>query len=458
MGEKSEIRDPVHNFIHLDGFELAVVNSSPFQRLRHINQLALSSLVYPGATHRRFEHSLGVMDLAGRIFDVVTRPENLTDAVREVIPDGLTFAYGRTSLRMAALLHDTGHLPFSHAAEDELLPVDWDHERITYNIISSDEMKPVWESMDVPPKLDLIAKIALGPRKVEKLKLDLQFSPWEAILAEIVVGDVFGADRIDYLLRDSIHTGVAYGRFDHHRLIETMRILPAAPSDEEDGDVTQHEPQLGIKRGGMESAEGLQLARYFMFGQVYFHPTRLIYDQHLKDFLAAWLPNGMFATDVADHLALTDNEVTAAIREAAADDGRAGHDHARRIVERDHFRKVYQRQPDDDTAGVKAMFEAAKAEFGEDVIKHGARPKRGDAPDFPVLDWNGDVKSSLSLSEVMKELPVSLNEYIFAEKGIRQEVDEWLQSERDHILVSVLAEEAEEDSKTAIDDASEEAK
>src|SRR5438067_7299829 len=119
-----EIRDPVHTFIRVDTDERMVVDSPPVQRLRHVHQLALTYLVYPGATHRRFEHSLGVMELAGRVFDVITHPGNITnDAAREVVPGNATdLAYWRRVVRLAALCHDIGHLPFSHAAEAELLP------------------------------------------------------------------------------------------------------------------------------------------------------------------------------------------------------------------------------------------------------------------------------------------------------------------------------------------------
>ena len=104
--------------------------------------------------------------------------------------------------------------------------------------------------------------------------MQTRVSDWEAILSEIIVGDVFGADRIDYLLRDSYHAGVSYGRFDHYRLIDTLRILPISETDSQ-------EPALGTERGGLESAEALLWARYFMYTQLYFHPTRRIYDSHL---------------------------------------------------------------------------------------------------------------------------------------------------------------------------------
>src|SRR6516165_6619056 len=129
---------------------------------------------------------------------------------------------------------------------------------------------------------------------------------WQAILSEIIVGDAFGVDRMDYLLRDSHHAGVAYGKFDHFRLIDTLRILPSGEDD-------SRQPTLGVEEGGLHSAEALLLARYYMYSQVYFHPIRRIYDIHLQDFLTAWLPGGKFPTDIESHLRMTDNEVNARI-------------------------------------------------------------------------------------------------------------------------------------------------
>ena len=225
MKNTHEIRDPIHVFIRLDSDERRVLDSRPFQRLRHIHQLAMTYLIYPGATHKRFEHSLGVMELAGRVFDIVTNPDHVTDDIKDLLgplnaPDQR--AYWRRVVRMAALCHDIGHLPFSHAAEKELLPDDWDHEDLTRKIIVSDEMKTIWGSGTPPLRPEDLEKLAIGPKKAT----DLEFADWETILTEIIVGDAFGVDRMDYLLRDSHHVGVVYGKFDHHLLIDTLRILP----------------------------------------------------------------------------------------------------------------------------------------------------------------------------------------------------------------------------------------
>ena len=315
-----EIRDPIHTFVRLDSAERQVLDSRPFQRLRHIHQLALTYLVYPGATHKRFEHSLGVMELASRVFDTVTSHANVTDRVRDrlgQLDNRDELAYWRRVLRMAALCHDLGHLPFSHAAEQYLLPDGWDHERMTRELIRSDEMRAIWDGMRPPLVPEDIMKLAVGQKKAAELR----FSAWESILSEIIVGDAFGVDRMDYLLRDSHHAGVAYGRFDHYRLVDTLRILalPAADRAQESG-----EPALGLESGGIQSAEALMLARYFMYSQVYFHAVRRIHDIHLMDFLREWLDGGMFSTDAQEHLKITDNEVTAAFLDAAAGNGEGG--------------------------------------------------------------------------------------------------------------------------------------
>lgn len=181
-------------------------------------------------------------------------------------------------------------------------------------------MQSIWTAMSPPLRVDDIVKLAVGPKELR----GVAFSDWEAILAEIIVGNAFGVDRMDYLLRDSYHAGVSYGRFDHFRLIDTIRILPGS----EDGDDT---PTLGIEQGGIQSAEALLLARYFMFSQPYFHAIRRIYDIHLKDFLHAWLKSGQYSTDIRRHLAMTDNDVLAAIQKSAWNESAPGHDPARRM-------------------------------------------------------------------------------------------------------------------------------
>ncbi len=484
-----EIRDPIHVFVRLDTDERSVVDSAPFQRLRHIHQLATTFLIYPGATHKRFEHCLGVMELAGRVFDVVTHPYNIHEDIRRVIPqitDPKQLGYWRSCLRMAALCHDIGHLPFSHAAEKELLPEEWDHERLSRELILSPEMRNLFNAMTPPLRAEDVVKLAVGPEEAN----DLSFSTWETILAEIIVGDAFGVDRMDYLLRDSHHAGVPYGRFDHHRLIDTLRILPSPPAQgdslsqgdpvaQESGAPTigvqgnvpqdapaqtsstavaanqsgvapppvvnpaQHshpsyiqyprEPALGIEEGGLHSAAALMVARFFMYSQLYFHPIRRAYDIHLKDFLKDWLSGGQFPTDANRHLEVTDNEVTSALLHASRTPAAPGHDAARRLMCRDHFRLLYQRHPEDvaiNPEAGEAIFSAACEEFGEERVRRDRYSQRSGAPDFPVLTKDGRIASSLAMSQTLTQLEAVSIDFVFVDKAILNKAQDWLRENR----------------------------
>jgi len=355
---------------------------------------------------------------------------------------------------MAALFHDVGHLPFSHAAEHELLPTGWDHERLTVEIVRSPEMMSIWNILTPPLRWEDIVKLAVGPKKCGAYaKMGAlappiaEFDDWQAILADVIVGDAFGVDRMDYLLRDSYHAGVSYGRFDHYRLIDTLRILPKEQEESQ-------EPALGVEEGGLHSAEALLLARYFMYTQVYFHPVRRIYDVHLKDFLSDWLKDdgrsGRLPTDIDDHLALTDNEVMSAILNAASDSTRPGHDAARRIIQRDHFHLIYKRNPVD--AGVNpnatdAVFAAARDKFGIEKVRRDARPGKNEGIDFPVLTKDQRVASSLTMSEALRHVPVAAFDYVYVDDLLAEDAEKWLKEERNQIIQ--LKESEETDGSTS---------
>jgi HD superfamily phosphohydrolase len=438
-----EIRDAIHVFVRVASEERKVLDSRPFQRLRHINQLALSPFVYPGATHKRFEHSLGVMELAGRVFDVVTRDENIRDKIREALPelsdeDGKR--YWRRVLRISALCHDIGHLPFSHAAEDILLPEGWSHEYLTRDLILSDEMENIWNSMTPPLRSTDIVKLAVGPTKLSN-DADYQFTNWQAILAEIIVGDAFGVDRMDYLLRDSHHVGVTYGRFDHHRLIDTLRILPSSPTDSGEG---KGQPELGIEHGGLQSAEALAFARYFMYSQVYFHPVRRSYDLLLGDFMKSWLPDDYYPTDTEGHLSYTDNEVWAAILKSARNSGDKCFEYSDRILNRKHFRVIYQRNPEDikiNMNAAHAIFEAAKEKFGEKNIRMDSYTQKSTGIDFPVLMNDERIASSISLSDTLNKIPVAKFEFVYCVPEIKKSAQSWCRDNGSEIIKKAVEED-----------------
>lgn len=241
-----QIRDPVHNFIELREKERELVNTFAFQRLRGIRQLAMAYLVYPGALHTRFEHSLGVKHVAGLM------AENL-----ELGDDD------KETIRYAALLHDIGHGPFSHVSEDILeryadrssLRPDQKkekiHEIITIGIIQNDSQ----------------INAILGQITCDKIASLLSEWRGEPVLRSLVSGPL-DADKQDYLLRDSLFCGVKYGIFDLHQLHRSLKAYGL-----------ENNRDLMIKEDGIHALEQFVLAKYYLTTNVYQHKVRLITDQ-----------------------------------------------------------------------------------------------------------------------------------------------------------------------------------
>ncbi len=336
---------------------------------------------------------------------------------------------------MAALCHDIGHLAFSHSTERELLPSGYSHEHLTADIIRSAEMERILGAVTPPLRSDDVVKLAVGP----KILRDTQFTDWEAILSEIIVGDAFGCDRMDYLLRDSLHIGVAYGKFDHFRLIDTLRILPASHADSE-------EPCLGIEEGGLHSAEALLLARYFMNTQVYYHPVRRIYDIHLRDFLKRWLGDSMAAANPSSLLVITDVQVMNTMMEAARASDHPCHELACLIMDRKHFRLAYQLNSEDRRLHPepgRVMFNALQDKFGQEHVRRDAYTEKRGVLDFPVLERNGRIVSSMLNSRVLQNLPTVEVDFVFADPQNIDEAKNWLEDSRVGLLEKAAREERE---------------
>jgi uncharacterized protein len=367
-----------------------------------------------------------VMELAGRVFDVLTHERNRQRTL-DIFPDTETLVAWRKVVRLAALFHDLGHLPFSHAAEEQLLPDGKHHEWLTVEVLHSDEMRRVLKGMMPSPDPDLVARIAIGPEKWGKwFGKATDFSEWDLLMTEIVTGDAFGVDRIDYLLRDSHHAGVAYGRFDHYRLIDTLRILPH-PNLER--------PMIGIEKGGMHAAEALQLARQFMFLQLYYHHVRIAYDIHLSEFMVEWLKT--YPTDVEGHLRMTDNEVVSAIMAAAADGTAAGHDPARRIARRGHFRRIYERNALDQRLHPDAVGRVAAAlreRFGDAAVRERSVPPKQQNIEFPILLDNGEISTSRAESTIYADFKPAAVGFVLIDPDKKIEARTWLAANKKTIL------------------------
>jgi HD superfamily phosphohydrolase len=258
------IRCPIHGFILFSENERKIIDHWIFRRLRHIRQLALTEMVYPGATHTRFEHSLGVMELATRAFDQLAAScgallEKNLKLVAELNKKPLAIA--RQLVRLAGLLHDVGQACFSHAAES-VIHGGRGHESLTFELVEEKEF--------LSSHLDKTYFTGFSRLLGKVLRGGAIMPPQLKVLKDLVSGEM-DADRSDYLLRDSHHCGVEYGRFDHRRMVQCLDLHEAEAGTLE----------IALQRDGIHTFEALIVARYQMNTQVYFHRLRRIYDYYL---------------------------------------------------------------------------------------------------------------------------------------------------------------------------------
>jgi HD superfamily phosphohydrolase len=316
-------------------------------------------------------------------------------------------------IRIGALLHDIGHLPFSHAAEEALLPEGWSHERLTAEMIRQPPISEIVQKSQPPVDPEDVVAVAWDFKKRAIYDPKFTLDPWKTLLNELICGNTFGADRIDYLLRDSLHLGVAYGRFDLYRLISGLCILI---------DQTNDEVAIGMDIGAIHAAEALLLARYFMYTQVYFHDVRRVYDLHLKEFLQHWLPGGQFPSNWEEMLRYTDNEVLAALHESAQKADHGLHEFADRLMSRGHFRTIYELVPPHKQK-CPTIFEDLRKfvedQFGSDRIRSDYYVPKSEANDFPVLLEDGGQESSQKVSGVIAQIPSIEFGLIFAAPSVR---------------------------------------
>ncbi|MFQ6064681.1 MAG: HD domain-containing protein [Candidatus Bathyarchaeia archaeon] len=226
-----EVKDPVHGYVYITEAEKEIIDSFPVQRLHRLRQLAGTEFVYPSANHTRFEHSLGVMHLAGHLVENPNLSEYVSEDEAQMI-------------RIAALLHDVGHGPFSHIFEHLLTKfLDKTHEDMTTWLIQKSELG------------DIINRLGYDPNVVGKLAVGSLHKRGKAFMDQIIRSSV-DVDKLDFVVRDTYHTGAEYGYVDIFRLIHMLDVL---------------DENLAVDLGALSALESFILARVESFKSIYFH-------------------------------------------------------------------------------------------------------------------------------------------------------------------------------------------
>ncbi|HMM23053.1 MAG TPA: HD domain-containing protein [Selenomonadales bacterium] len=398
-------RDPLYGFIEVSPLELQIVDSAPFQRLRGIHQLGLTHLVYHGAEHTRFGHSLGVMHLVTRAFDsVVSKNPSIFSDKQQI--------WFRQILRLIALTHDLGHPPFSHASE-KLFPKGTEHEDLTEKIIKDTGVAKVINEIGAQLETQLGSECKITPDLICDIYLGRTPENPLFIFLRKFMDSELDCDKMDYLLRDSLYCGVSYGKYDLDRLLSSLTVY------QKDAQI-----RLAVEKGGIHAVEEFILARYFMFVQVYFHRTRRMYDKMLTYFLQDLLPKpasaetGVYPTDVNEFLEWDDAKVWALMRENAA-----LNEWAHRIIERDMISLVYESPSHSDFKDKQIhnmIYYDIKKKFSKENIvtdsadklphKIPAKHDINDEKAIPIVEKGSEIPVSLSTeSEIIFNLTKPIN-------------------------------------------------
>lgn len=405
--KEKKIYDAIHGFIYFDDIEKKVINSYPFQRLHHIYQLGIAYYVYPGATHTRFSHSIGAMEVATRIYERITA--EASGDLFQYIPrkNSPEYLYWKKVLRIACLCHDLGNLPFSSIAEEDILGY-LGQARWTMEIIKSDYLKKAFDKLKNDPMchqicshrdpvLDVV-KISVGEERLSQIDKKISFTSWERMLSKIISCDFFGADRIDYLLRDAKSTGVQFGLFDYYYLIESIRIIH-----------TENNLELGLDERGVESCEAMLLARHFMYKKVYYHPKVKACNYHLKKFLKLLYKDKKQLKNLDEYLAMTDCSVIGLLYDAA----RQKNEDALAIIHRSNYYKAMilpQEYTLEDVEKLKKENQIPKDKlfaefFGCEVVKKDSF--------LPIVLKGGHIKKATEISQILSHFPLLVNNWIY---------------------------------------------
>lgn len=356
-----EVRDPIHSAIRLTKDELSLVENPFVQRLRNILQTGFSYLPFPGATHSRYSHCLGVMHLAGHAFDSVF--ETYSFSSEEVR------ASYRQAVRLAALTHDIGHSPFSHSTEFAMPPLvelglKWypktaagvraTHEDYTVAIIASDSVAGLINNGFNCTARHVASLISQDVQVDDDFFIDcgLDYRP---ILSQIISSEL-DVDRLDYLVRDSYYSGARYGTVDVPWLISNLRPIV------HDGFVG-----LGLDHSAIYAFDDFMIARHHMFLMVYFHHKSVVYEELLKRHVRSPESGWSIPADLDEYLLVDDVSLEMHLRNSPTK-------WASMITRHQPFRRVLERHGDPSEVDLSRE-DAILREAGLEVIYSGSTGK-----------------------------------------------------------------------------------
>lgn len=360
-----EIRDPIHGSIELSPIEVTICDSLEYQRLRSIKQLGFSEFSFPGATHNRFLHSVGVSYLAGQAFDSIFKRYPFKNAEEK--------AQLRQVVKLAALLHDIGHGPLSHTTEEVMPPL------ASLNIKAYDQYKPHYDKKRKANHEDFTIKFLTDSTITEIINRYGLFEPihvaalidseielkdnffirdsvdFRPILSQLVSSEM-DVDRMDYLLRDAYFCGTNYGNIELSWLI---------------GNLTYNQVgerlYLALNRRALYTFDDFLLSRHHMHLMVYFHHKAIVYEEMLTRFLKS--PNCTFAlpSDLKDYIRCTDYALYQHI-DQVQDENRW----AKRIATRTPFRVLFEKHSYKGSAVIQQILQRLEKEGIEFIFTNSA--------------------------------------------------------------------------------------